>query len=419
MSKFVIKGGKTLSGKVRINGAKNSAVAIIAATVLIKEECTLDEVPAIRDVENLLKIIKELGAQVERNGHQVKINCQDINMNSLDQEAVCAMRSSILLMGPFLSRFKSITINEPGGCLIGNRPLDTHFVALEQLGGQIKRNNGNYTITTEGLKGANIILPEFSVTATENVIMAAVLAQGKTIVKIAAAEPHVQDLIEFLNKAGAKIKGAGTHTLEIEGVKQLKGVEHTIISDMIEAGTFAVAAAVTKGKVRIENINPDHLDMVTLKLKEAGVKIEVGSDFMEVDGNVKLKAIKKLQTLPYPGFPSDLEAPFGVLATQCEGETLIQEVIYEGRLGYVKELAKMGAQANVLDPHRVVITGPTPLKGQEIKSLDLRAGATLIIAGLMAEGETIINDAEIIDRGYEKIEERLVNLGAEIKRTES
>lgn len=408
-----------MSGKVRINGAKNSAVAIIAATVLIKEECTLDEVPAIRDVENLLKIIKELGAQVERNGHQVKINCQDINMNSLDQEAVCAMRSSILLMGPFLSRFKSITINEPGGCLIGNRPLDTHFVALEQLGGQIKRNNGNYTITTEGLKGANIILPEFSVTATENVIMAAVLAQGKTIVKIAAAEPHVQDLIEFLNKAGAKIKGAGTHTLEIEGVKQLKGVEHTIISDMIEAGTFAVAAAVTKGKVRIENINPDHLDMVTLKLKEAGVKIEVGSDFMEVDGNVKLKAIKKLQTLPYPGFPSDLEAPFGVLATQCEGETLIQEVIYEGRLGYVKELAKMGAQANVLDPHRVVITGPTPLKGQEIKSLDLRAGATLIIAGLMAEGETIINDAEIIDRGYEKIEERLVNLGAEIKRTES
>ncbi|MFH1173159.1 MAG: UDP-N-acetylglucosamine 1-carboxyvinyltransferase [bacterium] len=416
MSKFIINGGQPLKGTIRVNGAKNAAVAIIAATVLIPEECIINEVPQISDVEKMLQILSELGAKVDRQGHQVKIDCSSIGLSDLNQKAVCAMRSAILLMGPFLARFKSIAISEPGGCLIGNRPLDSHFIALEALGAKISRDNGGYLLKTDGLTGANIILPEFSVTATENAIMAAVLAKGRTTIKLAAAEPHVQDLIDFLNQAGAKIKIAGTHILEIDGVEKLNGLEYTIIPDMIEAGTFAVAAAATSGQVRIENVRPDHLDIIILKLREAGVKIEAGDNYLLVDGQVELQAIKKLQTLPYPGFPSDLEAPFGVLATQCQGETVIEEVLYEGRLGYINELVKMGAQAVIQDPHRVLISGPTPLTGQECQSLDLRAGATMIIAGLTAQGQTIINEAQIIDRGYEKIEERLANLGADIKR---
>jgi UDP-N-acetylglucosamine 1-carboxyvinyltransferase len=248
--------------------------------------------------------------------------------------------------------------------------------------------------------------------------MAAVLAEGKTIIKLAAVEPHVQDLINFLNKAGARIKEIASHTLMVEGVKELKGVEHTLIPDMIEVGTFAIAAAVTNGKIRIENVVPEHLDIIILKLREAGVRVMVGDNYLAVEGRGNLKAIKKLQTLPYPGFATDLQAPFGVLATQCAGTTLIQEPLYEGRLGYINELIKMGANAVICDPHRVLITGPTPLYGQEIKSLDLRAGATMLIAGLVAQGQTIINDAQNIDRGYEKIEERLNNLGADIKRIE-
>lgn len=416
MSKFIIQGGKPLNGAVRVSGMKNAALPIIAATILIKGDCLLKDIPQISDVDRMLGILTDLGARVERQGSQVRINCDQFNIKNLDQKSIKAMRASTLLMGPLLSRFKSVVMPEPGGCLIGNRPLDSHLIALRELGAEINRDNGNYILKTAGLKGADIILPEFSVTATENVIMAAVLAQGNTTVKLAAAEPHVQDLIDFLNQAGAKIQWVGNHILTIEGAAELKAVEHTIISDMIEAGTFAVAAAVTNGKIKIENIISEHLDMVTLKLKEAGVSVAVGDNYLEIEGRGNLKAIKKLQTLPYPGFATDLQAPFGVLATQCVGATLIQEPLYEGRLGYINELVKMGANAVICDPHRVLITGPTPLYGQEIKSLDLRAGITMIIAGLVAQGQTIINDAEIIDRGYEKIEERLRALGADIRR---
>ncbi len=418
MSKFIIQGGRPLSGTIRVNGAKNAAVSIIAATALIREECVLNELPRIKDAENLLEILQGLGATVIRQGHQVRINCQNITLASLNQKAVCAMRSAVLLMGPFLARFKSITLPEPGGCLIGNRPLDAHLIALRGLGADISRDNGNYILKTSGLKGADIILPEFSVTATENAIMAAVLAEGRTTIKLAAVEPNVQDLIDFLNRAGAKIQWLGNHILAIEGAAELRGVEHTLIPDPIEAGTFAVAAAATKGKIRIENVIPEHLDIIILKLREAGVSVIAGDNYLAVGASGNLKAIKKLQTLPYPGFATDLQAPFGVLATQCAGTTLIQEPLYEGRLGYINELIKMGANAVICDPHRVLITGPTLLYGQEIKGLDLRAGATMIIAGLTAQGQTIINDAQIIDRGYEKIEERLAALGADIKRIE-
>ncbi len=416
MSKFIISGGKPLNGKIRASGMKNAATPIIAATLLTSEECVISNVPKISDVMRMLDILKSLGAKVEWTGdHEVTLCAKDADIKLLDEKAVKSMRSSILFLGPMLARFKKVTIPEPGGCIIGNRPPDTHFYALEKLGAKVTRTNGHFNLETDGLRGTLIILPEFSVTATENLLMAASLAKGETEVHLAAAEPHVQDLIKFLGEMGAKISGAGTHTLKISGVEKLHGARHTLIPDQIEIGTLAVAAAVSGGEVTIENIIPDHLEIILLKLKEAGVNFEVGKDFLKIKPSENLRAFR-LQTLPYPGFPTDLQAPFGVLATQCDGTTLIADPLFEGRMGYVGELVKMGANAIVADPHRVIITGPTPLAGQEIKSFDLRAGATLIIAGLIASGETIINEAEIVDRGYERIDERLRKLGADIKR---
>jgi UDP-N-acetylglucosamine 1-carboxyvinyltransferase len=416
MSKFIIEGGSPLKGTVTISGMKNAATPIIAATLLTAEECVIGNVPKISDVEKMFEILKSLGAKAEWTGdHEVTICTKDADIKSLNAKAVKSMRSSILFLGPFLARFQKVEMPEPGGCIIGNRPLDTHFNTLEKLGVKVARENGHLSLETKGLIASPVILPVFSVTATENLIMAAVLARGTTEVRLAAAEPHVQDLIKFLNNMGAKISGVGTHTLIIEGVEKLHGARHILIPDQIEIGTFAVAAAVSRGEVAIEGIMPEHLDIILLKLKEVGVNFELGGNFLKIKPSTNLQAFR-LQALPYPGFPTDLQAPFGVLATQCAGTSLIQDPLYEGRMNYVSELIKMGANAIVADPHRVVITGPTPLYGQEIKSFDLRAGATLIIAGLIADGETIINEAEIVDRGYEKIEERLSALGAKIKR---
>ncbi len=416
MSKFVIRGGKPLRGKIRAGGMKNAATPIIAATLLTDEECVIDNVPKISDVERMLDILKSLGARAEwTNEHEVTICAKDVDIKSLDEKTVKSMRSSILFLGSLLARFKKVSIPEPGGCIIGNRPPDTHFYALGKLGAKVTRENGHYHLEADKLVGSIVILPEFSVTATENLLMAASLAEGVTEVRLAAAEPHVQDLIKFLNNMGAEIRGAGTHNLSINGVKKLHGARHTLIPDQIEIGTLAVAAAVSRGEVTIENVMPEYLDIILLKLKEARVNLEVGNNFLKIKPSANLCAFK-LQTLPYPGFPTDLQAPFGVLATQCNGTTLIADPMFEGRMGYIGELIKMGANAIVADPHRVVINGPTPLYGQEIKSFDLRAGATLVIAGIIASGETVINEAEIVDRGYEAIEKRLAALGADIKR---
>jgi UDP-N-acetylglucosamine 1-carboxyvinyltransferase len=416
MAKFIIEGGKPLKGKIRAGGMKNAATPIIAATLLTSEECVIGNVPKISDVMRMLDILKSLGAKVEWTGdHEVTICAKDADIKSLDEKAVKSMRSSILFLGPLLARFKKVTIPEPGGCIIGNRPPDTHLYALGKLGAKVVKENGHFHLEARELTGSLIILPEFSVTATENILMAASLARGMTEVHLAAAEPHVQDLIKFLNSMGAKISGGGTHTLIIDGVEKLSGTRHTLIPDQIEIGTLAVAAAASRGEVLIENIAPNHLDIILLKLQEVGVNFEVGKNFLKIKPSDNLRAFR-LQTLPYPGFPTDLQAPFGVLATQCQGTTLIQDPLFEGRMGYIGELVKMGANAIVADPHRVVINGPTPLYGQEIKSFDLRAGATLIIAGLIASGETIINEAEVVDRGYERIDLRLNELGASIKR---
>jgi len=416
MSKFIINGGKSLNGKIEVKGMKNAATPIIAATLLTDQKCVINNVPKIDDVKHMLDILVSLGAEVKWTAdHQLNISTKNVDLKSLNENMVKCMRSSILFMAPLLARFKKVKMPEPGGCIIGNRPIDTHLDALAELGTKISSENGFYILEADKLVGKKIVLPEFSVTATENILMAASLAEGKTTIELAAAEPHVQDLIKFLNNLGAKISSAGTHHLEIEGVQKLGGAEHTIIPDQIEIGTFAVAAAVTKGEVIIENIIPEHLDIILLKLKQAGVNFELGDNFLKIKTSASLKAFK-LQTLPYPGFPTDLQAPFAVLATQCSGSSLIQDPMYEGRMNYVQELVKMGANAIVADPHRVIINGPTPLNGKEIKSFDLRAGATLIIAGLVAHGQTIIDEAEIVDRGYENIGQRLSALGAEIKR---
>jgi len=415
MSQFIIQGGAKLKGDVLVNGMKNAATPIIAATLLTSEVCIIDNVPRISDVEKMLEILKSLGAKVNwLDEHKLSIQCDQVGLASLDKKMVKSMRSSVLLLAPLLSRFKEAVVPEPGGCIIGNRPLDTHFFILEKLGASIKQEQGFYHISALNLTGTNIILPEMSVTATENGLMAAVLAYGDTKISLAAAEPHVQDLCNFLVKMGAEIEGIGTHTLKIKGVKELHGTEYTIIPDQIEIGTFAVAAAATHGEISIHPVVPEHLEKILSVLSTIGVSWEIKGDTLFIHHSHPLKAFK-LQTLPYPGFPTDLQAPLGVLATQCQGTSLIHDPMYEGRLGYVNELVKMGSNAVICDPHRVLITGPTPLYGQEIKSFDLRAGATMIIAGLLAEGETIINEAEVVFRGYERIDEKLKQLGVLIE----
>jgi len=418
MSKFIIQGGKKLKGDIEVPGFKNAATPIIAATLLTKDECIINNVPQINDVRKMVEILESLGASARWSGdHALTISCKEANIGSIDQAKVKSMRSSVLLLGPLLARFQKVDIFEPGGCIIGKRPLDTHFKALEALGVKVDINGEEIHLTVDKIKGATIVLPEFSVTATENAILAAVLADGKTIIKMAAAEPHVQDLCNFLNKMGAKIFGQGTHEIEIEGVAELHSTEHAVIPDQIEIGTWAVAAAATGGEVNIHPVVPEHLDMLMLKFDEIGVKAEVKGDVLKIKPSSDLKCFK-LQSLPYPGFPTDLESAFGVLATQCTGTSLIHDPLYEGRMGYVNELIKMGANATICDPHRVLITGPTPLYGRDIRGYDLRAGAALIIAGLIAEGETIIREADVVDRGYENIDERLRSIGAKIERVE-
>ncbi|MDF1498060.1 MAG: UDP-N-acetylglucosamine 1-carboxyvinyltransferase [Patescibacteria group bacterium] len=418
MQKFIINGGKRLRGKIDVMGAKNAATPILSACLLTKDECIIDNIPLINDVLKMIELLESMGVEtewVEKRRLKIKAG-DDVDPEKMNFEIIGHMRSSILLLGSMLARFGKFKIKQPGGCIIGARPVGVHFDALEALGTTITSENGFYCFEAKKLIGKKIILKEFSVTATENLMMAATLAEGTTTIKIAAIEPHVQDLARFLNKMGAKIKGLGVHTIQIEGVAKLHSAEHKIIPDPIEAGTFAIAAAATKGDVEINNVNPHELDLVLEKLKEIGANIEIKENKLIIKPAIKFNAIKKIETRTYPGIPTDLQAPFAVLATQAEGTTLIHDTMYEGRLSYINELNKMGANAIICDPHRALITGTTPLYGQEITSFDLRAGATLIIAALLATGQSTISKIEQVDRGYEKIEERLQNIGADIKR---
>lgn len=417
MNHFEIQGGKRLKGEIAVGGSKNAATPILAATLLTKEKCVISNIPLIEDVFRMLEILESLGAEIKWLGERkISVQAKNIQPKKMDVKKVKMLRSSILLLGPLSARFDDFKLYHPGGCIIGSRPVGTHFRALEKLGVRIRQDGKKYIIGARNKKAGKVILSEMSVTATENAMMLAAGLSGKTVIKIAACEPHVCDLGKFLISIGAKIKGLGTHSLEITGIKKLRGAQHKIIPDASEAATFLILGAATGSPIKVKNARENNLDLVLEKLRQFGADFKIEKNSITVIPAKKLKAVVKVDTRTYPGVPSDVQAPFGVLATQAEGETLIHDSLYEGRFNYVKELQKMGAKAKILDAHRVIIKGPTKLKGKIIQSFDLRAGASLIIAALLANGKTIIKDIYQVDRGYEKIEERLQKLGADIKR---
>lgn len=419
MEVFEIEGGKRLKGEISVSGSKNATTPILAATLLTKETCVLANLPLIEDVFCMLEILQSMGAKVEWRGKRtVAITAKDIDPTKIDAFVMKKIRSSILLLGPLAARFDFFSFYHPGGCVIGARPVGTHFDALQKLGVKISSRGKKYVVDASGRKAARIVLQEMSVTATENAMMLAAGIPEKTIIKIAATEPHVEDLGKFLVTMGAKIRGLGTHTLEIEGSKMLCGGKHTIIPDANEAATFLILGAATGSTLTVKNAREEHLDLVLEKMREYGVRFLVEKNRITVLPAKKLRAVAKIDTRTYPGVPTDVQAPFGVLATQADGETLIHDSLFEGRFNYVPELLKMGAQATVLNPHQVVVHGKTDLHGTVIKSYDLRAGAALIIAALCANGKTIIEDIYQVDRGYERIEERLQKIGARIRRVE-
>ena len=417
MEVFEIEGGKPLSGEIVVSGSKNATTPILAATLLTTETCVLSNLPLIEDVFRMLEILESMGAEVEwRDERTIAITNRNIDPEKMDIEKVKKIRSSILLFGSLAARFDAFSLYHPGGCVIGARPVGTHFDALEKLGVRITQQEKSYAVDASGRRAGNIVLREMSVTATENAMMLAAGMPGQKIIKIAATEPHVEDLGRFLVAMGADIQGLGTHTLVITGTSTLRGTEHTIIPDANEAATFLILGVATGSTLSVRHAREEHLDIVLEKLREFGAEFVVEEDMITVVPHQSLHSIAKLDTRTYPGVPSDVQAPFGVLATQVVGETLIFDTIFEGRFNYVPELEKMGARATVLNPHQVIVRGKTPLRGTTIKSYDLRAGVSLIIAALCAEGKTVIEDIYQVDRGYERIEERLQKLGARIER---
>jgi len=417
MELFEIEGGKKLHGEIEVSGSKNATTPILAATLLTRETCVISNLPLIEDVFRMIEILESMGAIIEWRGKRtIAITARDIDPSQINIEIVKKIRSSILLLGSLSARFSNFVFYHPGGCVIGARPVGTHFDALRKMGVDVKSDGKVYHIDATKKHPAQMALKEFSVTATENAMILAAGMSGKTIIKIAAAEPHVEDLGKFLIKMGAKIKGLGTHTLEIIGSNTLHGTKHTIIPDHNEAGTFLILGVATGSPITVKYAREEHLDIVLEKLREFGADFVIEKDAITVVPAKKLKAVEKIDTRTYPGIPTDVQSPLGVLASQAEGETLVFDTIFEGRFNYISELIKMGAHATVLNPHQVIIKGKTILRGTLIKSFDLRAGAGLIIAALCATGKTVIEDIYQVDRGYERIEERLQKIGAKMKR---
>jgi len=424
MDKFIINGGKELKGEIEVRGSKNAAGPAIVACLLTQDECIVDNVPFIADIVSIMDVLKSMGAKIEKIGEEkVKIKIDKIEPEKIDLEKVSKTRISVLFFGALLARLNAsafgglahFKISPPGGDKIGLRPISVHLNALEKLGAKIERKGNIYEVNCKKLEGKEIVLEEFSVTATEVIMLAAVLAEGKTVVKGAAAEPHVQDLGEMLLKMGAKIEGLGTHTIKIEGVKSLHGCTHSVIPDPLEAGTFITIGALTPGKIKVTGVDLSHLDLFLAKLEEMGVLMEKGKDYVTVSYSPKLKAVK-VQALPYPGFPTDLLPIIVPLLTTAEGKSLVHDPLYENRFSYIQELKKMGADIEMVDPHRTFVFGPSKLIGSRTDSLDIRGGACLVVAALSAEGESTIDSVFQIDKGYERIEERLQKLGADIKR---
>ncbi|MGO1580906.1 MAG: UDP-N-acetylglucosamine 1-carboxyvinyltransferase [Peptoniphilaceae bacterium] len=415
MEKIVVERSPKLKGRVRISGAKNAALPILAASILGTEDILLEDVPALKDVEIMLEVLESLGCSVNKiEENKIIINSKNLSSYETKYELMNKMRASFLVMGPLLGRMKKTVNSLPGGCNIGSRPIDLHLKGFEALGATIENNVGDITASCEKLVGNKIYLDFPSVGATENIMMAAVLAEGETVIENAAMEPEIVDLANFLRKLGGHVLGAGTSTIRIKGVSELKGCSHQIIPDRIEAGTFMVAAAITSGDIEIENIISSHMKPVIAKLEEAGCEIIEEDDKIRVIGTEEKKAIR-IKTLPYPGFPTDMQAQFLALMTQLRGNNTAIETVFENRFMHVEELKKMGADIEV-DDRQAIVVGGKKLSGANVKATDLRAGAALILAGLVADGKTIISDIYHIDRGYENIEEKFRSLGAIINR---
>jgi UDP-N-acetylglucosamine 1-carboxyvinyltransferase len=414
--KFVIQGGTKLSGSIAVNGAKNSALKILAASILSKEKCTIKNFPFIEDTLRTIELLKDLGAVavLDEVNKVVEIDPSGINAKVFDEDLVRKLRSSILLAGPMVARFGEVQMNHPGGCVIGKRPIDMFLAGFEKMGIKIDLTEEGFKLSAKKIKGAEIFFPQITVTGTEAMLMTAVLAEGKTILKNCAMEPEIPVLAEYLNKCGAKITGAGTSVIEIEGVEKIGGGEFYVIADRIETGTFVMMGLLTQSKIKIENCIPEHLGAVIPILESAGAKLEIGKDYI-ITHPSKMKAVS-VATHEFPGFATDLQPPYTLLMTQTQGHCIIHEAIFEGRLFFTDQLATMGANVIMCDPHRVVVNGPTELVGKKLTSPDLRAGITMVLAGMIAKGTTTIENIYQIDRGYEKIEERLQKLGADIKR---
>ncbi|BCJ86071.1 UDP-N-acetylglucosamine 1-carboxyvinyltransferase [Effusibacillus dendaii] len=415
MGKFAVEGGIPLTGSVRVHGAKNAALPILAASVMAKGESIIYDVPDLEDVRVMQAILTSLGARVKREGSTITVDSTGICSTEVPDDLMRQMRSSIFLMGPLLARYGSVRVSKPGGCTIGSRPIDLHVKGLQMLGAVMKESHGFLYCEANGLKGTSFYLDIPSVGATENILMAAVLAKGNTIIGNAAREPEIIDLADFLNKMGAKIRGAGEATIFVEGVSELKPVEHTIIPDRVVTGTLMIGAAMTGGRIHLENVNPSHLGVVATKLMETGVEIEFDHDIMTVTSNGRLKSVDRIQTSYYPGFPTDLQAPFMALLTIAEGTSIISETVFEERYKHVSELRRMGARIKV-DLRTAFIEGVPELTPAQVEATDLRAGAALVLAGLAAKGITTIDQIYLIDRGYERFEEMLGALGARIHR---
>lgn len=416
MEKLVVNGGKSLRGSVEINGAKNAAVAILPAAVIASTgKCIIDNIPDIEDVHCLERILKSLGCTVNKlDSNTLEIDSSDVNNYNACTEDVRRMRASYYFIGALLARFKRARVELPGGCPIGVRPIDQHIKGFEALGAEVVIEHGAVSIKADRLVGTSIFFDVVSVGATINVMIAATLAEGMTTLENVAKEPHVVDVANFLNTMGADIKGAGTDVIRIKGVKELKGCTYSVIPDQIEAGTFMIAAAATRGDITIKNVIPKHLESISAKLMEMGVVVEEGDDSVRVTVDGELKGVN-IKTTPYPGFPTDIQQPMSSLLSTVPGRSMINESIYENRHKHTDELKKMGANIKV-EGRVAIIEGVNKLTGAVVTATDLRAGAAMVVAGLMAEGETEITNIEHIDRGYPQIEEKFRLLGADIYR---
>lgn len=417
MEKLVIHGGKPLEGTVRISGAKNAVLPIIVASMLATNgESVLQGIPTLDDVHTVSEVISSLGVVVDASQPEtLVVNAQALASYSAPYDLVRRMRASFLVMGPLLARKRRAKISLPGGCSIGARPIDLHLKAFEAMGATINLENGDIeAIVPDGLKGAQIYLDFPSVGATENILMAASLAEGRTVIENAAEEPEIVDLVTYLNSMGANIRGAGTNIIRVEGVKELHGANHYVIPDRIEAGTFMIGAAMTEGNIYVENALSEHLKPVIAKLKEVGATVQEDIDGIRVIGKKPLKAAD-IKTLPYPGFPTDMQAQFMALTTVCEGTSVITETVFENRFMHVVEFKRMGAKIRI-EGRSAIVEGVKTLEGCPVNATDLRAGAALVLAGLVAEGETEIGDLHHIDRGYDNLVLKLQRLGADIVR---